>query len=125
MRTNLREAVRLLREAGYEIRNQQLVNGKTGEPLTVEFLAEDPSFERVFLFYKPSLDRLGIGVTVRTVDEAQYENRLRNWDFDIITNPGANRCRPATSSAATGARRRPISPAPPTSSASRIRPSTR
>jgi microcin C transport system substrate-binding protein len=86
VRTNLREAVRLLREAGYEIRNRQLVNVKTGEPLSVEFLAEDPSFERVFLFYQPSLDRLGIGVTVRTVDEAQYENRLRNWDFDIITH---------------------------------------
>ena len=54
--------------AGYEVRDQQLVNTKTGEPYTVEFLAEDPSFERVFLFYKPSLDRLGIGVTVRTVD---------------------------------------------------------
>ena len=86
VRTNLREAVRLLREAGYEIRNRQLVNVKTGEALSVEFLAEDPSFERVFLFYQPSLDRLGIGVTVRTVDEAQYENRLRNWDFDIITH---------------------------------------
>jgi microcin C transport system substrate-binding protein len=86
VRQNLRQAVRLLKEAGYEVRNDQLVNGKTGEPYTVEFLAEDPNFERVFLFYKPSLDRLGIGVTVRTVDEAQYENRLRGWDFDIITN---------------------------------------
>ena len=37
------------------------------------------------LFYKPSLERLGITVTVRTVDDAQYENRLRSWDFDIIT----------------------------------------
>ena len=37
------------------------------------------------MFYKPSLERIGITVTVRTVDEAQYENRLRNWDFDIIT----------------------------------------
>ena len=86
VRQNLRLAVRLLKEAGYEVRNDQLVNSKTGEPYTVEFLAEDPNFERVFLFYKPSLDRLGIGVTVRTVDEAQYENRLRGWDFDIITN---------------------------------------
>ena len=85
VRNNLREAVRLLQDAGYEVRNQKLVNAKTGEPYTVEFLAEDPSFERVFLFYKPSLDRLGIGVTVRTVDDSQYENRLRNWDFDIIT----------------------------------------
>jgi microcin C transport system substrate-binding protein len=85
VRDNLREAVRLFKEAGYEVRGGRLVNAKSGEPYTVEFLANDPSFERVFLFYKPSLDRVGIGVTVRTVDEAQYENRLRNWDFDIIT----------------------------------------
>jgi len=85
VRGNLREAVRLLKEAGYEVRNERLVNSKTGEPFTVEFLAEDPSFERVFLFYKPSLDRLGITVAVRTVDDAQYENRRRNWDFDIVT----------------------------------------
>jgi microcin C transport system substrate-binding protein len=38
----------------------------------------------VFLFYKPSLDRLGIGASVRSVDVEQYENRLRSWDFDII-----------------------------------------
>jgi microcin C transport system substrate-binding protein len=85
LRNNLREAVHLLKEAGYEIRDQQLVNAKTSEPFSVEFLAADPSFERVFLFYKPSLERLGMTVTVRTVDEAQYENRLRSWDFDIIT----------------------------------------
>ena len=85
VRDNLREAMRLFKEAGYEVRDQQLVNSKTGEPYTVEFLANDPLFERVFLFYKPSLERLGITVSVRTVDEAQYENRLRSWDFDIIT----------------------------------------
>jgi microcin C transport system substrate-binding protein len=85
VRENLREAVRLFRQAGYEVRNERLVNRNTGEPFTVEFLADDPAFERVFLFYKPSLVRLGITVTVRTVDDAQYENRLRNWDFDIIT----------------------------------------
>jgi microcin C transport system substrate-binding protein len=86
VRSNLREAVRLFREAGYEVRNERLVNAKTGEPFAVEFLADDPSFERVFLFYKPSLDRLGVTVGVRTVDDAQYENRLRNWDYDIITS---------------------------------------
>jgi microcin C transport system substrate-binding protein len=85
VRNNLREAVHLFKEAGYEIRDQQMVNAKTGEPYAIEFLAEDPSFERVFLFYKPSLDRLGITTSVRTVDEAQYENRLRTWDFDIMT----------------------------------------
>jgi microcin C transport system substrate-binding protein len=86
VRSNLREAVKLFKEAGYVVRDQQLVNGKTGEPFTVEFLAEDPNFERVFLFFKPSLDRLGITVSVRSVDEAQFENRLRTWDFDIITS---------------------------------------
>ena len=85
VRSNLRAAVRLFREAGYDVHNQQLVNRKTREPFTVEFLANAPIFERVFLFYKPSLERLGITVSVRTVDEPQYENRLRSWDFDIIT----------------------------------------
>ena len=37
------------------------------------------------LFYKPSLERLGIAVSVRTVDPTQYENRLREWDFDVVT----------------------------------------
>ena len=85
VRANLRDAIRLLKEAGYEIRNQKLVNAKTGEPFTVEFLASDPASERFILFYKPSLERIGVSVTVRTVDDAQYENRLRQWDYDIIT----------------------------------------
>jgi microcin C transport system substrate-binding protein len=85
VRNNLREAIRLLKQAGHEVRDQQLVNVKTGEPYAIEMLTDDPSFQRVFLFYKPSLDRLGIATTVRTVDEVQYQNRLRSWDFDIIT----------------------------------------
>jgi microcin C transport system substrate-binding protein len=75
----------LLKDAGYEVRDRKLVNAKSGEAMTVELLADEPSFERVYLFYKPSLERLGIAVTVRTVDDVQYENRLRSWDFDIIT----------------------------------------
>jgi microcin C transport system substrate-binding protein len=85
VRSHLLEAIRLFKAAGYEVRDQRLVEGKTGEPYAVEFLSDDPSFERVFLFYQPSLERLGINVTVRTVDVSQYENRLRTWDFDIIT----------------------------------------
>jgi microcin C transport system substrate-binding protein len=84
MRGNLREAFRLVKEAGYEIRDRKLVNVKSGEPVEVEFLLSSPSFERVVLRYQPTLQRLGIDARVRTVDPSQYENRLRNWDFDII-----------------------------------------
>ena len=84
VRNNLRESLKLLREAGYEISNTKLTNSKTGEQLSVELLVTQPAFERVVLFYKPSLERLGVKVSVRTVDSSQYVNRLRQWDYDII-----------------------------------------
>jgi len=84
-RTNLRQALSLFREAGYQIRNTKLADGKTGEPFNIEFLVQDPAAERFVLFYRPSLERIGMNVSVRMVDAAQYENRLRQWDFDIIT----------------------------------------
>jgi microcin C transport system substrate-binding protein len=84
VRNNLREALRLMREGGYEIRDRKLINVKSGEPLSMEFLLDDPALERIVLFYKPALERLGVTVVVRTVDNAQYENRLRSWDFDAI-----------------------------------------
>ena len=67
MRANLREGMRLLREAGYEVRDYKQVNSRTGEALSVEMLSltSDPSGgERVIHFYKPALARLGIDVTV-------------------------------------------------------------
>ncbi len=84
VRGNLREALRLLREAGYEVRDTKLVNGKTNERFAVELLVQEPAFERVMLFYKPSLERLGMTVSVRTINSSQYENRIRQWDFDIV-----------------------------------------
>ena len=94
VRTNLREALTLLRAAGYEVRNTKLTDTKTNTPLTVEFLVEDPATERFVLFYKPSLERIGIGVSVRTVDAAQYENRLRQWDYDIVVTNWAESLSP-------------------------------
>ena len=85
VRNNFREALRLFRESGYDVRNQKLVNSKTGEQFEVELLANAPLFERVFLFCKRLLERLGMAVSVRTVDAAHYASRLRKWDFDIIT----------------------------------------
>src|SRR3954452_2682385 len=83
VRANLRESARLLKEAGLEVRERKLVD-QTGRPVTVEILVQDPSAERIALFYKPSLERIGVGVSIRTVDDAQYQNRLRSFDFDMI-----------------------------------------
>jgi microcin C transport system substrate-binding protein len=84
VRANLREALKLLKAAGYDILNRRLVNVKTGEALTAELLVDDPSYERFALFFKPSLARIGIELTLRVVDDVQYQNRLRTWDFDMI-----------------------------------------
>lgn len=85
-RNNLRQALRLLKEAGYGIKNGKMTNVKTGEPLTVDILLNSPAMERVTLFYKSMLDRLGIGVTARVVDSSQYINRVRSRDYDIIVS---------------------------------------
>ena len=83
-RANLRKANDLLNAAGWIIKDGKRVNKKTGEPLEVEFLLDSPMFERIVLPYQQSLKRLGIGATIRTVDTSQYENRVDNFDFDII-----------------------------------------
>ncbi|MBK3662415.1 ABC transporter substrate-binding protein [Bradyrhizobium diazoefficiens] len=83
-RNNLREAARLLKEAGFDIRDRKLID-PSGKPVSVEFLSAEQGDERSVLFYKPYLERLGIAVNVRTVDSVQYQNRLRSFDFDITT----------------------------------------
>lgn len=84
IRTNLREATRLLKEAGWSIKNKALTNDKTGEVMAVEFLIESPIWERIILPYVQSLKRLGINATVRTVDDSQYVKRVTDWDYDIV-----------------------------------------
>ena len=83
VRGNLREAMKLLKEAGYDIRERKLVDA-AGKPVSVEILVQDPSAERIALFYKPSLERIGVTTSIRVVDDAQYQNRIRSFDFDIV-----------------------------------------
>jgi microcin C transport system substrate-binding protein len=83
-RRNLRAALQLLREAGYEVRDGVMVHRETGAPLSFELLLVSPSFERVALPFQKALERLGVQMQVRTVDEAQYQRRLNDFDFDMI-----------------------------------------
>ena len=85
VRNNLREADRLLKEAGFVVKDGKRMT-PTGQAFKIELLAYDSSFERILLFLKPSLERLGIGVVVKVVDVSQYENRMRDFDFDVTTD---------------------------------------
>src|SRR5260221_12648150 len=76
--------MRPLCEAGVEVRDLVLPPPGSNEQFSVEFLIGDQSLEGIILFYQPALQRLGIKAVVRLVDDVQYTNRLRDWDFDII-----------------------------------------
>jgi microcin C transport system substrate-binding protein len=70
------------------------VNKTTGKPFTAEFLTYDSTFERYALSYKQALERIGISITLRVVDPAQYQNRLRSFDFDITNTVWAQSLSP-------------------------------
>jgi len=84
MRAGLRTATRLFRAAGWVYRGRQLVNERTGEPLTIEFLSLSPAFERIILPFIQNLERAGVSASLRLVDPAQYEVRTNEFDFDIV-----------------------------------------
>ena len=84
-RRNLRSARALLKEAGWITRDGALVNEATGEPMTIEFLYFEPTFERIYAVFARRLERLGVGVTLRLVDSVSYEERMKSHDFEITT----------------------------------------
>jgi microcin C transport system substrate-binding protein len=83
IREGAREALNLLREAGWVVKEQKLVNARTGEPLAFEILIDEPTWERIALPFVKNLERLGIAARVRTVDAAQYQKRTEDFDFDM------------------------------------------
>jgi len=86
-RKNLREAARLLNEAGWSVTQdggRSILKNARGEALNIEFLLDSPLFERIAIPYQQQLEKLGIGVTIKTVDSAQYERRTQTFDFDIV-----------------------------------------
>jgi microcin C transport system substrate-binding protein len=83
-RKNLRTAVTMLREAGYQLKGGKLLD-PTGKPVTVEYIyLGGSSFDRVALRLKQNLMQIGIELTPRPIDPSQYQERIRNRDFDII-----------------------------------------
>ncbi len=85
LRNNLRQALGLLQEAGWRFQDRKLVDGQ-GRPFEFEIILAQPTMERVALPFVQNLERLGITATVRVVDTAQYQNRLNDYDFDMIVD---------------------------------------
>ncbi|WP_394352705.1 extracellular solute-binding protein [Metapseudomonas otitidis] len=82
-RETLRRALGLLGEAGWKLSGQRLLNTR-GEPLRFEILLVNPNLERILQPYTENLAGIGIDVTLRTVDRAQYKQRLDHYDYDMI-----------------------------------------
>ncbi|HEX3952998.1 MAG TPA: extracellular solute-binding protein [Stellaceae bacterium] len=83
IRDGLRDALTLLKAAGWGFKNEKLVNDKTGEPFEFEILLVQPEFERIVLPFVQNLKRMGITARVRTVDSSQYEQRMDTFDYDM------------------------------------------
>ncbi len=86
IRQQTKQAYELLKSAGWEIKNGNLTNKKTGRRFTFEILLDSPTFERIALPFVKNLKRLGIKARLRTVDDAQYQQRVKNFDFDMIVD---------------------------------------
>jgi len=86
IRPNLKIADRLLKEAGWVIQGKDRVNLKTGQKLAFEILLVSPAFERITLPFTKNLERLGVRAHVRTVDSAQYAQRMETFDYDMTTS---------------------------------------
>ena len=84
IRDQIREALALFKEAGWEVRDGKLTDVKTGQAMSFELLIYSPSMGRVAAPIQRNLERMGIAMTIRQVDVTQYVNRMRNRDYDMI-----------------------------------------
>ena len=83
IRSNLRKASSLLKQAGYSVKNGVLQD-RSGQPLTIEFLLFEASFKRIINPYIRNLKRLGIQAYLRIVDVANFKRRQDKFDFDVV-----------------------------------------
>ncbi|MFC5698310.1 extracellular solute-binding protein [Pseudomonas sp. GCM10022186] len=82
-RETLRRALGLLADAGWKLSGQRLLDDR-GQPLRFEILLVNPNLERILQPYRENLESIGIDVSLRTVDRAQYKQRLDHFDYDMI-----------------------------------------
>lgn len=99
LRNNQRQADALLREAGWVIKDGRRVHAKTGKPFVFEIMLGSADDEKVALAFKRSLSRLGINVTLRTLDSAAFNDRILGYDYDMTLYFWQNTLSPGTEQA--------------------------
>ncbi len=83
IRNRLIKADKLLKAAGWIIRDGRRVNEKTGEVMNIQILARQSTMERLVAAMRRNMKTLGIDLTFRPVDDSQYQKRLQNYDYDM------------------------------------------
>ncbi|MYC14120.1 MAG: ABC transporter substrate-binding protein [Gemmatimonadetes bacterium] len=87
IRQNLRVATRMLKAAGWSVKEGKLTNDASGKTMIIEFLINNsPSWERIVGPYIQNLERLGVEAAIKIVDTSQYQNRVQEYDFDAIVS---------------------------------------
>lgn len=85
IRGSLRKAIRLLKEAGWEVKDQKLTNVETGKAFEFELMTYSPVTERIAIPLQENLKKLGIEMSIRQVDTSQFVNRWHDHDFDMVS----------------------------------------
>lgn len=91
-------ALKLLKQAGWHIKNNQQVN-KYGDPLELNALVSSPEHERVMLSLRDGLKYLGITLNIQSVDPLLYVERLRDLDFELTLHTFHHTASPGTEQA--------------------------
>nr|WP_224055931.1 extracellular solute-binding protein [Vibrio penaeicida] len=84
IRAQMRTAFKLLKSAGWELKNKVMTNVETGETMTFELLIYSPSTERLSIPIQKNLKQMGIEMKIRTIDTTQYLKRYRDRDYDMV-----------------------------------------
>lgn len=84
-RNNLVKARQTLLDAGYKFSDGKLIDPKNNEEISIEFLIDSQAFEMIVAPFVKNLRKLGIEAKMRFVEENQYQTRVNNYDFDVIT----------------------------------------
>ncbi|MCC4788131.1 extracellular solute-binding protein [Vibrio splendidus] len=86
IRSQMRTAFKLLKEAGWVLKDKVMTNEKTGKTMSFELLIYSPTTERIATPVQKNLKRMGIEMKIRTIDTTQYIKRLRDRDFDMVSS---------------------------------------